>query len=89
MSDSTTYCFKHAAKHQNRDVTEIEVRAPRMRDLKAIDAVKGDVAKLAKTIEVLTGMTAREIDDLHFDDVKGLGEIAAGLFGQAIPADAS
>jgi hypothetical protein len=32
-----------------------------MRDLKAIDAVKGDVAKVAKTIESLTGLTQREI----------------------------
>ncbi len=89
MNDSMTYRFQHQAKHQNREVTEIEVRAPRMRDLKAIDAVKGEVAKLAKIIELLTGMTAREIDDLHFDDVKGLGQIAAGLFGEAMPAGAS
>ena len=43
--DSVIYQFKSAAKHQGRDITEIEVRAPRMRDLKAIDGVKGDVAK--------------------------------------------
>ncbi|MCI0430677.1 MAG: phage tail assembly protein [Rhodospirillales bacterium] len=89
MPDTMTYPFKHAAKHQNRDITEIEVRAPRMRDLKAIDAVKGDVAKLAKTIEVLTGMTGREIDDLHFDDVKGLGDAIATLFGEAGVAEAA
>ena len=80
MSDTMNYRFKHTAKHQNREVTEIEVRAPTMRDLKAIDAVKGDVAKLAKTIEVLTGMTAREIDDLHYDDVRGLGDAVADFF---------
>jgi hypothetical protein len=79
--DSVIYQFKSAAKHQGRDITEIEVRAPRMRDLKAIDGVKGDVAKVAKTIESLTGLTQREIDDLHFEDVKGLGEIVAGLMG--------
>jgi hypothetical protein len=79
--DSVIYQFKSAAKHQGRDVTEIEVRAPRMRDLKAIDSVKGDVAKVAKTIESLTGLTQREIDDLHYEDVKGLGQIVAGLMG--------
>ena len=87
--DSVMYQFKSAAKHQGRDITEIEVRAPRMRDLKAIDAVKGDVAKMAKTIESLTGLTQREIDDLHLDDVKGLGEIVAGLMGVERTAVAS
>ncbi len=89
MSDSTTYLFKHAAKHQNRDIAEIEVRAPRMRDLKAIDAVKGNMAKMAKIIEALTGMTQREINDLHFDDIRGLGEVVVGLFGAIKPAAAS
>jgi hypothetical protein len=87
--DSVIYQFKSAAKHQGRDVTEIEVRAPRMRDLKAIDAVKGDVAKMAKTIESLTGLTQREIDDLHYEDVKGLGEIVAAMFGSVQQAAAS
>ena len=60
-----------------------------MRDLKAIDAVKGDVAKMAKTIESLTGLTQREIDDLHYEDVKGLGEIVAAMFGSVQQATAS
>ena len=87
--DSVIYQFKSAAKHQGRDITEIEVRAPRMRDLKAIDGVKGNVAKVAKTIESLTGLTQREIDDLHYEDVKGLGQIVAGLMGVEPAAAAS
>ncbi|HXV23884.1 MAG TPA: phage tail assembly protein [Alphaproteobacteria bacterium] len=89
MSDTMNYRFKHTAKHQNREVTEIEVRAPTMRDLKAIDAVKGNMAKMAKIIEALTGMTQREIDDLHFDDIRGLGEVVVGLFGVVKPAAAT
>ena len=60
-----------------------------MRDLKAIDADKGDVAKVAKTIESLTALTQREIDELHYEDVKGLGQIVAGLMGVEPAAAAS
>jgi len=52
-------------------------------------AVKGDVAKVAKTIESLTGLTQREIDELHYEDVKGLGQIVAGLMGVEPAAAAS
>jgi hypothetical protein len=79
-TDSVIYRFKSAAKHQGRDIAEIEVHAPRMRDLKAIEGVTGKAARIAKTIETLTGMTQREIDDLHFTDVNGLGDVVATLF---------
>ena len=80
-TNSVIYRFKSAAKHQGRDITEIEVHAPRMRDLKAIEGVSGKAAKIAKTIEALTGMTQREVDELHFQDVNGLGDVVATLFG--------
>lgn len=80
-TERVTYRFKSAAKHQGRDIAEIEVHAPRMRDLKAIEGVTtGKAARIAKTIETLTGMTQREIDDLHFADVNGLGDVVAKLF---------
>jgi hypothetical protein len=44
---------------------------------------------VAKTIESLTGLTQREIDDLHYEDVKGLGQIVAGLMGVEPAAPAS
>jgi hypothetical protein len=80
-TNSVIYRFKSAAKHQGRDITEIEVHAPRMRDLKAIEGVSGKAAKIAKTIETLTGMTQREVDELHFQDVNGLGDVVVTLFG--------
>ena len=79
-TDSVIYRFKSAARHQGRDIAEIEVHAPRMRDLKALEGVTGKAARIAKTIETLTGMTQREIDDLHFADVNGLGDVVARLF---------
>jgi hypothetical protein len=78
-TNSVIYRFQSSAKHQGRDIAEIEVHAPRMRDLKAIKSVTGKAAKIAKTIETLTGMTQREIDELHFQDVNGLGDVVARL----------
>jgi hypothetical protein len=88
-TERVIYRFKSAAKHQGRDIAEIEVHAPRMRDLKAIEGVTtGKAARIAKTIETLTGMTQREIDALQFADVKGLSDVIAQLFGAA-PASAA
>lgn len=80
-NDSAIYRFKAAARHQGYDIAEIEVRVPRMRDLKAIETARGNAGKAAKTIETLTGLTQREVDELHLDDVKGLGEVVAALCG--------
>jgi hypothetical protein len=80
MANPVLYKFAAAAKHQGREITQIVVRPPTMRDLKALEQTQGLAARAGKMIELLTGLTTREVDDLQVEDVKGLGEVAADFF---------
>ena len=80
MDGSGLNGFATLAKPQARVITEIAVRPPTIRDLKALEQVRGATARIAKMIELLTGLTQREVGDLHADDRRGLGEIAADFF---------
>lgn len=79
--DSVIYRFKSAARRQGGNIAEIEVHAPRMRDLRTIEASAGKAARIAAAIGTLTGLTRGEIGALHIDDVRGLSEVVATLFG--------
>ena len=80
MSDTVTIRFNHPIKHQNREIAEIEVRPATIGDLKALDGVTGDAARAAKAIELLTGLTAREVEQIRLEDAARLGEVVGNFF---------
>ena len=80
MAKPITYKFKAPAKRQGIEITEIVIRPPTMRDLKALYQADNPAMRLAKMIELLTGLTAREVDDLQVEDVTRIGEIAVDFF---------
>ena len=80
MGHSGLNGFATPIKPQAREITQITVRKPTVRDLKGLEPVKGAAARTAKMIELLTGLTAQEVATIHAEDMKALGEIAALLF---------
>ncbi|MCI0430604.1 MAG: phage tail assembly protein [Rhodospirillales bacterium] len=80
MNDTVTYRFKFPIKHQNREIAEIAVRPATIADLKALDGIAGDAVRAAKAIELLTGLTAREVEQIRLEDGAGLGEIVGNFF---------
>jgi hypothetical protein len=89
MANPVLYRCLNTVKHQGQEITEIVVRPPTMRDLKTLEQVQGSSSRMAKMIELLTGFTAREVDDLQVDDVKRLGMIAADFFAAWTEPEAS
>ena len=89
MTDTVTYRFKRPIKQQNREIGEIEVRPAEVGDLKALDGVAGEGARAAKMIELLTGLTQREVEKIRLDDAAGLGQVVADFFAGSRPAAAS
>lgn len=65
---------------RSREITQVAVRAPTVRDLMALETVNGPTQRTAKMIELLTGLAASEVGELHADDFKGLGEMVTVLF---------
>jgi hypothetical protein len=54
---TVTFRFKFPIQHKNEWIDQIEVHAPTLRDLKALDGVTDTFTRAAKMIELLTGLT--------------------------------
>lgn len=65
------------------------MRAPALRDMKALDGVTGTFTRAAKMIELLTGLTQREVESISLEDMRGLGEITRPFFTDSPPAATS
>ena len=80
MAHSGVNGFATPVRPPAREITQVKVRKPTVRDLKALEPVKGAAARTAKMIELLTGLSAQEVAAIHAEDMKGLGEITALFF---------
>jgi len=80
MAHSGVNGFGTSVRPPAREITQVKVRKPTVRDLKALETVKGTAARTAKMIELLTGLNAQEVAAIHAEDMKGLSEITALLF---------
>jgi hypothetical protein len=59
---------------------EITVRPPALRDLKALEGVTGTFARAAKMIELATGLSESEVEQISLEDMRGIGEIIRPFF---------
>lgn len=50
-------------------ITELTLRRPRMKHLRAMDEAKGDMAKAQALLAAVSGRAPRELDDLDTDDL--------------------
>jgi hypothetical protein len=80
MAHSGVNGFAASVRPPAREITQVTLRKPTVRDLKTLETVRGAVARTAKMIELLTGFSAQEVAAIHAEDMKGLGEIVALLF---------
>ena len=80
MAHSGVNGFAACVRPPAREITQVTLRKPTVRDLKTLESVRGAAARSAKMIELLTGFSAQEVAAIHAEDMKGLGEIAALLF---------
>lgn len=48
--------------------TEVEMREPKVRDMRIVSSLKDEVEKELKLIGNLTGLTSEEIDELSLKD---------------------
>jgi hypothetical protein len=70
-----------------REVSEVTITRPKVKDLKAMDAaLDGITDKLDQGIimvSVLTGLSHDAVEELDADDFTELSEVVAGFFPQA------
>lgn len=63
-------------------VRELTLRRVKARDIRAVDAQTGEVAKTLALLSQVTDQPAHIIDELDMEDIVGLGE----LVGDFLPA---
>ena len=65
MAHSGVNGFGTSVRPPAREITQVKVRKPTVRDLKALEPVKGAAARTAKMIELLTGLNVQEVAAIH------------------------
>jgi hypothetical protein len=58
----------------------VEIREPLVRDLRAIDNIKGEKEKEVRLVGSLTNMTIEELDAMPFKEYSKLLQVVGGFF---------
>lgn len=82
--DGTTYLvgLQYPVQVAKQEISEVIVRKPRMKDLKAMDEATGDVGKAIALASSVTRVTSRAFDDMDPDDFGRISEVIAMLMGK-------
>jgi hypothetical protein len=87
MTSPKTLRLHYPVTVEDREVSEVTITRPKVRDLKAMDAaLVGITDKLDQGIvmvSVLTGLPPEAVEELDADDFTRLSEEVAGFFPQA------
>lgn len=67
------------AGDREEKMDSVTIRKPKAKDLRAIDAVTGDVAKSIALMARLTGLTVATVDEMDVTDFQAIGDIIEGF----------
>jgi hypothetical protein len=92
MTKIVTIQLREPIEHGGTVISEVTVRSPKVRDIRAIDVEAGkDASEFDKGVvmaAILTGIPVEAIEDMGASDFAAVSE-AVGGFMQARPAPAS
>jgi hypothetical protein len=70
----------------NEEVSVLKIREPNVGDLKAMDGVTGDIAKVCKLIERLASIPASSVEAISASDFTNkIAPVVAGFLGDSLP----
>lgn len=75
-----TIKLKHSLLVDGREITEVTLRRPKVRDLRNMDKQKGsDMEKTLWMIGSLSEMTPAEVDEIDAEDLEAISGVIAGF----------
>lgn len=77
MTDFTKYTLEYPVDTDEFNITEVEVKNIGVRELKTLDKIKNQGKKDDKMLELVTGLSTKEIDELDLCDITAIGEISS------------
>jgi hypothetical protein len=75
----------HPFSVDGKTLTEVSIRRPKVRDIRAVDKVKedGDLQQGIVTVALLTGLSVEALDDMDAGDFARVSEVVGGFFGNS------
>lgn len=82
MADAERHPLKHPVEYEGETIEFVSLRRPRVRDLRALEAKKGegDIAQSIAMIAAVTGMPEGVVDEMDAEDYTILSERIADFF---------
>ena len=82
----TSIKLKHPIIADGREVTELALRRPKVRDLERIDKVSGEIAKAVTLTADLAQLTPDQVREFDAEDFAAVAERLGDFLGDARPA---
>lgn len=76
----TTYTLKFPIERGSETVTQLDFIQPKVKHLKKLDGVTGDIAKTAKMIEICANIPPSTVDEIDAKDIAEIAKIVEGFF---------
>lgn len=91
MADTIKIPLKHPIERKDAEgnvvanITEVTLRRPKGKQMRAMDSAKGAMGRTLALIAACGGLLPVEADELDGEDVLVLGERIADFLGQSLP----
>lgn len=82
----TSIKLKHPITVDGREVAELTLRRPKVRDLERMDKVSGEMAKAVAMVADLTELTPDQVREIDAGDFTAVAEALGDFLGAAQPA---
>ena len=82
----TTITLKHPITADGREVAELTLRRPKVRDLERMDKVAGEMAKAVTLVADLAEISPDQVRELDAEDFTAVAERLGGFLGGGLPA---
>ena len=77
--------LKHPVTVANNAISEVTIKRPTVKDLKAFDGSSGDFIRMFNLMLCLTGLLAVEMEEIDAEDYMEMTDVVDGFLGGGQP----
>jgi hypothetical protein len=85
LLEPVTIRFKGPAGEREETITEVQLRRPKGKDIRAMDRAEGDIGKTMALLARVSGLEPSVLDEMDGADVVALLELVAGFLPNGQP----
>lgn len=85
MSEAKIVKLKFPITANGETIEALELARPRVKHLKVLDEIKGDVERSVRLISALASIPPSAVEEMDGEDFAAVSEAVAGFFGGVLP----